>query len=70
MIFYALSDAAYRVSLHQHGPGAELEGGLGPPPPTANPARRVGHRAAARRGLKRNSTVRVHEPTNTATQKN
>ena len=45
MIFYALSNAASRVSLH--GPGAELEGGGQTPP-----ARRVWRRAAARRGLK------------------
>ena len=30
MTFYALSNAAYRVSLH--GLGAEIEGGLNPPP--------------------------------------
>ena len=31
MIFDALSNAAYRVSLR--GPGAEIEGGSQPPPP-------------------------------------
>ena len=31
MIFDALSNAAYRVSLR--GPGAEIEGGLNTPPP-------------------------------------
>ena len=45
MIFYALSNAAYRVSINS--PGAELEGVFKPPPD-----RRVRRRATARRGLK------------------
>ena len=49
MIFDALSNAAYRMSLH--GPGAELDGGVQTPPPLA--ARRARRRAAARRGLNR-----------------
>ena len=44
--FDALSNAVYRVSLH--GPWAELDGGGFKHSP---PARRVGRRAAARRGL-------------------
>ena len=46
MIFGALSNAAYRVSLH--GPGAELDGVDVQTPPAAW---RVRLRAAARRGL-------------------
>ena len=44
-VFYALSNAAYRVSLH--GPGAELERGVQTPL-----ARHVQRGAGARRGLK------------------
>ena len=47
MIFDALSNAVYRMSLH--GPGAELDGGGVFKHPFA---RRVRHRAAARRGLR------------------
>ena len=46
MIFGALSNAAYRVSLH--GPGAELDAAGVQTPPAA---RRVRSRAAARRGI-------------------
>ena len=41
MIVDALSNAAYRMSLHV--PGAELEGGVHPPTPT--PGRRLRRRA-------------------------
>ena len=45
MIFDALSNDVYRVSLH--GSRAELDGGVQTPPP-----RRIRRRAAARRGLR------------------
>ena len=48
MIFDALSNAVYRVSLH--GPWAELDGGCSNTP---LPARAVRRRAAARRGLRK-----------------
>ena len=47
MIFGALSNTVYRVSLY--GPGAELDGGGVQTPPAA---RRVRRQAAARRGLR------------------
>ena len=51
MLFYALSNVAYYVSLH--GPGADLEGGgVFKHSPSA---RRVRRRSAARRGLTLNS---------------